>query len=67
MAQPEDKLHTVKSAAAFLGGISESAIRAWLYRGILHRVKVGRRTLVHESELRALIHEEEKRGVGGES
>lgn len=60
MAQPEDKLHTVKSAAEFLGGISESAIRAWLYRGVLRKAKVGRRTMVRESELRALIHEEKR-------
>lgn len=53
-----DKLHSIKSAAAFLGGISESTIRVWLWKSVLHRVKVGRRTMIRESELRALIHEE---------
>lgn len=49
------KLHSVESAAQFLGGISPSTIRAWLSSGRLRRVKVGRRTFVYESELLALI------------
>ena len=53
-----NKLHSIKSASAFLGGISESTIRVWLWKSVLHRVKVGRRTMIRESELRALIHEE---------
>ena len=53
-----DKLHSVESAAEFLGGLSPATIRAWLTQRKLHRVKVGRRTMIRESELRALIHEE---------
>lgn len=53
-----DRLHSIKSAAEFLGGVSESRIRVWLWREILQRVKVGRRTMLRESELLALIHEE---------
>jgi Helix-turn-helix domain len=53
-----DKLHSVESAAEFLGGLSPATIRAWLTQKKLHRVKIGRRTMVRESELRALIHEE---------
>jgi hypothetical protein len=57
-AKRTDKLHSIKSAAEFLGVIAESTIRVWLWKSVLHRVKVGRRTLIRESELRALIHEE---------
>jgi len=53
-----DKLHSVESAAEFLGGLSPATIRAWLTQKKLHRVRVGRRTMVRESELLALIHEE---------
>jgi hypothetical protein len=53
-----DRLHSIKSASEFLGGISESTIRVWLWKSVLHRVKVGRRTFIRESELCALIHDE---------
>jgi len=55
-----DKLHSVESAAQFLGGISPSTIRAWLTSKRLRRVKIGRRTFVYESELTALIKPEQK-------
>ena len=55
-----DKLHSVESAAQFLGGISPSTIRAWLTSKRLQRVKIGRRTFVYESELTALIKPEHK-------
>jgi excisionase family DNA binding protein len=58
MAKNEDQLHSVESAAHFLGGISPSTIRVWLWRGRLTRVKVGRRTMIYESELLALIKPE---------
>jgi hypothetical protein len=53
-----DKLHSVESAAEFLGGLSPATIRAWLTQKKLHRVKVGRRTMIRESELVTLIREE---------
>jgi len=55
-----DRLHSVESAAEFLGGVSPSTIRSWLTQGRLHRVKIGRLTRVHESELLALIKPEQK-------
>lgn len=58
-----DRLLTVKAAAEFLGGLSEAAIRKYLHLRILRRVKVGRRTLVYESDLRALIKEPEQKGT----
>ena len=58
-AQGSDKLHSLESAAEFLGGVSPSTIRAWLTQGRLTRVKIGRLTRVRESELLALIHTQE--------
>ena len=57
MGKPDknDKLHSVDSAAEFLGGVSPYTIRAWLTAGRLTRIKIGRRTMVYESELRSLI------------
>jgi hypothetical protein len=56
-AEKNDKLHSVDSAAEFLGGVSPYTIRAWLTAGRLTRIKIGRRTMVYESELRSLIKE----------
>lgn len=50
-----DKLHSVESAAEFLGGLSPATIRAWLSQHKLQRVKIGRRTMIRESELLRLI------------
>ena len=57
-----DRLHSVDSAAALLGGVASSTIRAWLTQGRLTRVKIGRLTRVRESELLALISTNEKNG-----
>ena len=54
-----DPLHSIASGAKFLGGISQWTLYAWLSQGKLPRVKVGRRTMVRESELVKLIHEKE--------
>jgi hypothetical protein len=63
----KDRLHSVKSAADFLGGVAESTLRVWLWRGRLTRVKVGRRTMLRESELLALIKPEVRViGKGGQ-
>lgn len=58
-----DRLHSVQSAAEFLGGVAPSTIRAWLTQGKLHRVKIGRLTRVRESELLALIKLENKQEI----
>lgn len=62
MSSTRDRLHTVKSAAEFLA-LSEAGIRKYLHLGILRRVKVGRRTLIWESELQTLIHYPEEKGT----
>jgi len=55
-----DRLHSVESAAEFLGFVSLSTIRSWLTQRRLTRIKVGRLTRVRESELLALIQPEQK-------
>jgi excisionase family DNA binding protein len=57
-SETSDRLHSVESAAEFLGGLSQSTIRSWLTRGLLTRVKVGSRTMIRESELLQMIHED---------
>jgi hypothetical protein len=52
------KLHSIESAAEFLGGLSPWTIRAWLSKGKLTRVKVGSRTMVREQELIAMAKPE---------
>lgn len=55
-----DRLLSVENAAEFLGGVSPSTIRGWLTLGKLSRVKVGRRTMLRESELLEFIRTERK-------
>jgi len=50
-----ERLHSVESAAEFLGFVSPSTIRSWLTQGKLTRIKIGRLTRVRESELFSLI------------
>lgn len=59
--QDEDRLHSVKSAAAFLGGVAESTIRVWLWQGRLTRIKIGRLVRIRESELLKMINPEPRR------
>lgn len=49
------KLYTVEGAAAYLGGVSKWTVHAWLAKGKLRRTKVGSRTMIRESDLRAFI------------
>lgn len=59
-----DRLHSIESASEFLGGVAEATLRVWLWRGRLTRVKVGRRTMIRQSELEALIKPERKNNDG---
>lgn len=59
----EDRLFSVKGAAAYLGGLSPYTISAWLSQGKLRRVKVGSRTMIRESELQRFV----AAGDGGKS
>lgn len=53
----EDRLLSVKDAAAYLGGISPYTVHAWLSQGKLRRSKVGGRTMVRVSELQRVIED----------
>ena len=52
-----ESLISVSEAAKRLGGISKWTIHAWLSQGRLQRTKVGRRTMIRESELAKVIEE----------
>jgi hypothetical protein len=52
------KLHSIESAAEFLGGLSPWTIRRWLSDGRLVRIKVGARTMVREGDLIAMAKPE---------
>lgn len=53
----EDRLLSVKDAAAYLGGISAYTVVAWLSSGKLKRSKVGSRTMIRLSELQRVIQD----------
>jgi excisionase family DNA binding protein len=46
-----ENLYSINEAAKQLGGISPGTVKVWLSQGKLQRTKVGRRTMVAESEL----------------
>jgi excisionase family DNA binding protein len=47
----QDRLYSVGASAVYLGGVSKHSVYAWLSKGILARTKIGRRTMIRESEL----------------
>jgi excisionase family DNA binding protein len=53
-----EQLYSVEAAAEKLGGISKWTIYSYLSSGKLKRTKVGARTMIRESELMRLIHDE---------
>lgn len=57
-----DTLLSVEEAARRLGGISKWTVHAWLAKGRLRRTKVGSRTMIRESELQRVIHDETRPG-----
>lgn len=50
-----EKLYSISDAAKALGGVSVMSVETWLSRGRLRRTKVGRRTMIRESELQRFI------------
>jgi excisionase family DNA binding protein len=50
-----ERLYSVADAAEYLGGISKWTVHAWLAKGRLRRKKIGPRTMVSESDLKAFI------------
>jgi excisionase family DNA binding protein len=51
----EDRLLSVRDAAAHLGGLSPYTVHAWLSQGRLRRTKCGSRTFIRLSELERFI------------
>lgn len=52
-----DNLFSVEEAAKRLGGVSKWTIYKWLTEEKLLRTKVGRRTMIRESELLKVIND----------
>lgn len=50
-----ENLYSVEEAAIKLGGISKHTVVLWLSKGKLRRTKIGRRTMIKESELNRFI------------
>jgi excisionase family DNA binding protein len=50
-----ERLFSINEAAKALGGVSPLTIAGWCARGRLARTKVGRRTMISESELQRFI------------
>jgi excisionase family DNA binding protein len=55
-----EELYSVKTAAKRLGGVSVWSVYAWLSQGRLQRTKIGRRTMISESELARFVREGSK-------
>lgn len=54
-----DSLLSIEEAAKRLGGVSKFTIEGWLSKGKILRTKVGRRTMIRESELQKVIRDEQ--------
>jgi excisionase family DNA binding protein len=50
-----DDLYSIEEVARKLGGISKYTIEGWLAKGKMRRTKVGRRTMISESEVERFI------------
>lgn len=46
-----ERIYSIDQVCEKLGGISRSTVETWLSAGRLKRTKIGRRTMVSESEL----------------
>jgi excisionase family DNA binding protein len=59
MEQTQYRLLSVKEAAHLLG-VSRETVRRWIYRQVIHAVRVGRNHKVPERELQKLIERHEE-------
>lgn len=62
-----ESLLSVEEAARRLGGISKWTVHTWLSQGRLQRTKVGRRTMIRESELQRVIRDGGKSRAPGQT
>jgi len=54
MPEMQYRLLTVKEAAHQLG-VSRETVRRWVYKGVIHAVRVGRNHKIPERELQKLV------------
>ena len=54
MQETQYKLLTVKEAAHLLG-VSRETVRRWIYKQVIHAVRVGRNHKIPERELQKLV------------
>ncbi len=54
MQETQYKLLSVKQSALALG-VSRETVRRWIYRGVLHAVRVGKNHKIPEAELQKLV------------
>ena len=52
-----EPVYSIEESARRLGGLSKYTIEKWLSEGKLLRTKVGRRTMIRESELQRLLQD----------
>jgi excisionase family DNA binding protein len=53
-----EKLYSISAAAEeVLGGVSPWTVRQWLSQGRLRRTKLGRRTMIAQSELERFVRD----------
>ena len=50
-----ERLFSINEAAKALGGISPLTVMGWCTKGRLARTKVGRRTMIAESEIKRFL------------
>ena len=59
MPETQYRLLSVKEAAHLLG-VSRETVRRWIYRQVIHAVRVGRNHKIPERELQKLIERHEE-------
>jgi excisionase family DNA binding protein len=64
--EPDDLLHDLQGTGRRLGGIGRTTVYGLIGAGELKAIKIGRRTLVPESEIRAYI-DRSLAAVGGDT
>jgi predicted site-specific integrase-resolvase len=59
-----ERLYSIPDACEMLGGISPWTLYSWLSRGKATRTKVGRRTMIRETEIQRLMRDEHSADEG---
>ena len=54
-------VHSLREAATQLGGLHESTLRRWIADGRLEALKLGRRVVITDEELRRFVADAQRR------